>query len=205
MSAVRSLNNYLVAQPSNHRVLLYIVLFIAILGIAYLFFFSDMLVEYEDKQNEVAQKETKLRQLQTSPKFANIKNLQGQIKKKEQEISKTQNSIDAKRSSLQNRSDTFVNDSKFAAFLEDTMTKSRSLKLVVEDITISSKKLPYIGLLEIKKVMQIKGSGGFKNILSLIRYVESQDMLFKLQALNIEQDGDGILSFDANFNVAGLL
>lgn len=205
MSIVTSLNNYLVSQEPKQRVLLYLVLIVVIGAIGYFLLFSDMFIEYEEKQIEVSQKETKLKTLQRSPKFAKIKVLQKEVKAKEASIAKTKEVITYKNNQLQNRPEIFVNDSRFANLLEDMMIKSRSLKVTIDDVTINTEELPYVGLLEIKRQMEISGYGKFGKILSLMRYVENQDMLFKLQSLNLQEDANKSLLFRANFDVAGLL
>lgn len=186
MNRLDPLNNYLEQQAPKQRLILYVAFSIFVLAMGYLLVLSDMFTELEDKYSELNQKQLQLKKMQVTTSQSkivgtkkNIDNIQKKIEDKKVEQSQSVTSEDLPEFA--------IDDGTFAVFLENILTKSKLSNINVQNIFIDSKKLPYIGVLEIQKTININGYGKFMDILSLIRFTENQKFLIKLKSLSIKK------------------
>lgn len=208
MSKLEPLNDYLVTQPPKQRVMLYVALAIGIFVIAYFFYISDLSTDLSDTEDLYVQKQTELKTLQRNVDMKKLQVMRANIKKTKEEIQAKKLQIQEKTEKLNTSSVFLIDDSKFAIFLENTLLTSKSLNVKLSQINIDDSSLPYVGILDVKKQIQISGSGKFLDILRLFRFMEEQKFLLKTQYIKIKTPEKSIknknVEFQARFDVIGL-
>lgn len=185
MNSLNALNEYLKLQSPRQRMLLYISAGILVFGLAYLLFFSDVIDEYNSKNAILAQKELELKKLKNASGKKRIVELRQSIEDEKQDILIMQDKANATYKKIKNMSFFVVNDSNFAKLLKGALKNANDLKVNIYDVSIDTDKKPYIGVLKVQRSVTITGSGRFLNILDLIRYVESQKFLIKMDYMNV--------------------
>ncbi len=187
MNYTKQINTYLKNQNKKQRTYLYISVFILIMVLGYIFYLSDIEQEFEDSTYRLDDKKIEHSKVQNSAGVKKIKVLKKQIKDLELKIKNKElesSSSDIYTSASKNLN---VTDGSFTQFLEEFMSYAKDLHVKLQYVKINREKLPYIGLIEIKKSLSVKGTGKFLNVLKLIREMESRKFLIKLKYLTINK------------------
>jgi len=83
----------------------------------------------------------------------------------------------------------FSDEKDFNIFLETLLAKSLYYDFTIATLSIENKEQNYIGMLDIKKNIHLKGQGDFINTLSFIRAIEDNKMLISIKNFSVETNG----------------
>lgn len=207
MNSLSQIDNYLLSQKPRQRYILYISAIIFILLLGYILFISDKSEIIEEKDSIAQSKQIELQKQKRNSGLQQLGLLNKQIDKIKNDIVKAQKLASSGLLYTEESPNLKITDGDFAKFLEIAMDFSKKHKVHLSSVEITSEKLPYIGLLEIKKHLSIMGSGRFLDILTLIRYMEKQKFLIRLNSLDIykinppEKHDKPYKKYDVNFKV----
>ncbi len=186
MKFAEPINTYLEKQNKKQRIYLYISIVVLVFILGYILYIQDALNKYEDSSYRLENAKVEDTKVQNNSGLTKIKLLQKQIKKIRKKI-RDKELVASSDELYQEKRNLDVTDDNFTQFLEEFMNNAKSLHVNLEYVKIKREKLPYIGLIEVKKNLVTKGNGRFLNILKLIRSVEAQDFLIKLKYITINK------------------
>ena len=103
------------------------------------------------------------------------------------------------RNRLESMKVLLVNKLDFNKFLNNLLKESINKNLLIKNVKILEEDKQFIGKLYIKKVMIIEGEGRFLDIISFVRSLEQNKMLFSIRDFIIEIDEGLRFSFSIDF------
>lgn len=184
---IDNINDYLQAQPKNHRIVFYVAIVIAIIFFGYILALSDMMEEVEDGKMQIQEKEQKLKKAKSPTRFTKLKIMDKKIKKTNEAIKQKEENIEKQGEYLKIISLKQIDDSTFAVFLKRILSQTKQMNVKLINAKVNSKQMPYFGKLVVKKELMLKGNGRFLNVLKLLRFAEEQKFLIKLQSLKVQK------------------
>ena len=197
MSLKEQLNNIdlqLEVMSEQNRKMLYASVLIGTIVFVYYFFGLSLQEENSVKEQSLAKLEKKLAENRVSL-------LEKKIAKDNQQILllakeyETQNfKATALRTKLE-RMDYLSSDARgLADILERILKKSVSLNINVDKITLDNVRQQFTQQIEKRGSINIEGTASFNSVLKLLRFVESQEALIKIENVHF-----GLDKKDANF------
>ena len=175
-------------MSEQHRKMLYISVFIGMIVLVYYVFGLSLQEENNSKEETVMKLEKKLAENR-------VPLLEKKIKKDNQQILflakeyETQNfKSTALRTKLE-RMDYLSSDARgLADILERILKKSVSLNINIDKITLDDIRQKYTQQIEKRGAINIEGTAPFSSVLKLLRFVESQEALIKIENVHFDLD-----------------
>jgi len=191
MSLKEQLNNIdlqLEVMSEQNRKMLYASILIGTIVFVYYFFGLSLQEENSVKEQSLAKLEKKLAENRVSL-------LEKKIAKDNQQILllakeyETQNfKATALRTKLE-RMDYLSSDARgLADILERILKKSVSLNINVDKITLDNVRQQFTQQIEKRGSINIEGTASFNSVLKLLRFVESQEALIKIENVHFDLD-----------------
>ena len=175
-------------MSEQNRKMLYASVLIGIIVFVYYFFGLGLQEENSSKEETVMKLEKKLAENRVSL-------LENKIKKDNQQIlflAKEYETQNYKATSLRTkleRMDYLSSDARgLADILERILKKSVSLNINIDKIILDDIRQKYTQQIEKRGAINIEGTASFSSVLKLLRFVESQEALIKIENVHFDLD-----------------
>ena len=178
---------------------IYIAISVVLLAVFYFLFVSSALDEYDTNQQKITSLQKELKK--PTLRLTKINRLKKELVKNRTDIDKAREKMIFLQHKLDSKSFLFVSKKSTSLFLNTLLDNSLKKDVLIQTITLHNTSTPYIGNLELKKVIDVNASGGFLNELSFLRSVEKSPMLIKVENLHILLQETGLphFSFEVKF------
>jgi len=191
-------NNFLELDSKKRFLLLTGIIFLVLILIYY-FLIVPIIESIFSNQEKVVMLDKKISK--NSPE--KLKSKIFLIKKEILKVKNRKEELNIKLLKLRNRLDSMkvllVNKLDFNKFLNNLLKESINKNLLIKNVKILEEDKQFIGKLYIKKVMIIEGEGRFLDIISFVRSLEQNKMLFSIRDFIIEIDEGLRFSFSIDF------
>lgn len=184
------LDDQLENMPRAQRLALFVLIPVALIGMGYFFIAEALEEQTEFNEQSIARLE---RTIAANP----VGTLKRKIAKAGKEALELETKIEteqARKRFLQSRlerNDFVIFDQYgFAKLLDRVLKESVNLSVQIDRVDNEARKEHYFGNFWILKKVQIEGSGSFRSIVSLVRFIEAQKALLKMEGVTIRRDGD---------------
>lgn len=189
---MKKLENYLLHVNKRQKKMIYLSILLVI-GFLMNAISTPMLEEYENQQSQIES-------LQTSIATNSSNRIKKEIAEKSKllmginaEIEKQKEHITFLMSSLYKLKYAFFNEKEFASSLDEILKKSVNARLHIEHIkTLSLPKENAEKILKHRKRLEIKGFGGYKEIVAFIAHIESLDVLSTFETIQMDAGSDHV-------------
>ncbi len=203
MNRLEAIDEFLKTQNKIARVVIYFLCSLGFIAFCYFMVVIDTQEEVSRLQQKKEQKQKKLENLQKNVTIKKLKRLRAKVDTFKTSIQAEQDAIDKKTASLNNAKAFFIDDVRFSNYMKDFLKQSETLGVKLEETKFLPSKDTFMGLLSIKRQMQLSGTGEFLDILRLFRYLEEQKFLIQAYYIKIYKKDDKV-RFLAIFDVIGL-
>ena len=178
---------------------IYIAISVVLLAVFYFLFVSSALDEYDTNQQKITSLQKELKK--PTLRLTKINRLKKELVKNRTDIDKAREKMIFLQHKLDSKSFLFVSKKSTSLFLNTLLDNSLKKDVLIQTITLHNTSTPYIGNLELKKVIDVNASGGFLNELSFLRSVEKSPMLIKVENLHVVLQETDLphLSFEVKF------
>lgn len=156
----------------------------------------------EDTQTQIEETSARNFQLEQQIRRTDLRRLSKKIEEVRrnrlallEEIQKSTAAARYLRARMQRLAKMRFDQKRTADLLDAVLKKSADLGLRVDKIESTDDRKEITPLLERKKRFEIEGSGAFGRIVSLTHYIESLDMLAKIEQFGISLDPKGSTAF----------
>lgn len=201
---LEELENQLADMPLQKRLAVYAVIFFSILYASWYFLGEDMVNETEVLQESVQSLSKKLQN-------NSIKSLSQAITKTKKQNLKIEDdlvTLHFKEQFLQNKLEKlnfiYFNDLGIATILENILKHSMKEQIDIHLVESIQNEVKYVAHIVDKEQIYIKGSGSFKNILSLIQQIDYYNALLQIKEIEVSIDENSSTNFDLNISHYGV-
>jgi len=182
---IEQLENQLETLSTQNRIALYLTIFISIVFTSWLLITEDMDQELQDSKNNIISLEKELRK-------NSIKSLEREIKKVKKVnliLEEKNTEIHFKNQFIQTRLESlgfiFFDEMGIAKLLDKILKKSLENNIDIEFVESKNKNLIFITHVVEKQSVTVKGNGSFKDIMSLIQYIDSFSALLRIKKISV--------------------
>ena len=186
---LETLEEQLLDLETPKKLALFIVTPLILTGLFFYFFIDNQLSQIEEKKHKIITLEQKIHKDGPKMYMKRIAKIKQNIKQNKTVIDSEKGKKFALARKLKNIRFLFSNERDFNIFLETLLKKSVIYNFTITTLAIANENKKYIGMLDIKKSIHLKGRGDFINTLSFIRGVEDNKMLISVKRFNIETNG----------------
>ncbi len=165
----------------------------------------------EDVEVQIESAEARRVQLAQQMRHVDIRRVSKkieQIKKErlvsEEKLLKSRAAFGFLRTKLERVHKVRFDQKRLADLLEAILKRSADLGLRIKSIKSVPKSGDLTPFLESKREIKVEGSGDFADIVKLTYFIESLDMLAKLESIKISLDEDGRTIFDIDIKSYGM-
>jgi len=194
-----NLENNILELDSKKRFLLLTGIIFLVLILIYYFLIGPMIESIFSNQEKIIMLDKKISK--NSPK--KLKSKFFLIKKEILKAKNRKDELNIELLELRNRLEgmkvLLVNKLDFNKFLNNLLKESINKNLLIKNIKILEEDKQFVGKLYIKKVMRVEGEGRFLDIISFVRFLEQNNMLFSIRDFIIEIDEGLIFSLSIDF------
>ena len=201
---IEQLESQLDEMEKSKRIAIYITIIISLVYTSWNIFGEDMSLEIETKESNIVSLMQKLQK-------NSIKSIEGAIKKAQREslaLEEDVTNLHFKNQFLRGKLESigfiYYNQQGMATILDDTLKSTLKNKIDVSLIESHSKHQKFAPYIFNKKQIDIKGSGSFKGIMSLIQYIDSFNALLKIDSITVDIDKDQKTTFELDISSYGV-
>ncbi|BAF70675.1 hypothetical protein [Nitratiruptor sp. SB155-2] len=182
--------------------MIYIAILVLALLLFYFFFYDPLEQELQSKSQKLQNLIQKAHKLSKTSIIQKIKREQKEIAKLNLDIEKLKTKRYKLMQQLQQKRYQLMMPKNFYAFLTDFLSKSVIYGVDLQKIDFNPIKKKFVAGLYIVQEMELTGSGRFLDIVKLLRYAESNRLLFRINTLHIEL-AEGYPKFHATLQFFG--
>lgn len=182
---IEQLENQLETLSIQKKVAVYITLFISIIFAGWFFISEDVNLQLQESKNSIISLEKELRK-------NSIKSLEQELKKAKNDsliLEEKNTEIHFKNQFIQSRLESlgfiFFDEMGIAKLLDKILKKSLENNIDIEFVESKNKNLIFITHVLEKQSLTVKGNGSFKDIMSLIQYIDSFSALLRIKKISV--------------------
>jgi len=187
---IEQLNHQLENLSIQKRIMVYLAIFISILILSWFLISEEMNTKLENSQNTIVSLEKDL-------KKNSIKSLEKEIKKRKKKsliLEEKNTNIHFKNQFIQTKLESlgfiFYDEMGIAQLLDKILQKSIEKNIDIQFIDSKDKNIIFITHVLEKQAITVNGHGSFKNIISLIQYIDSFSALLRIKKISVDIEGD---------------
>ena len=200
---MNNVENYLSKMDKKQRSMVYA----SVVFVVFMIFNTLATPMVEEQQQLITQIET----LQTSIAKNRTHALKKEIALASKELLTHTSEVEAQKekitfllSSLYSLKYAFFNEKEFASALDAILQKSINVKLSIDHIkNVALKNEESMRIVKHKKRLEVSGSGGFKEIVSLVNHIENLKMLLSFNSISLKARENDV-SFTLIVDVYGI-
>ncbi len=200
---IEQLENQLETLSLPKRIAVYITLFISIIFMSWVLISEDLSIEIENSKNSLVKLEKDLRK-------NSIKSLENELKKAKDEslrLEEINTEIHFKNQFIQTKLESlgfiFYDEMGIAQLLDKILKKSIEKNIDINFVESKDKNIVFITHVLEKQAVTVNGSGSFKDIISLIQYIDSFSALLRIKHISIDIE-NGKTTFTLNISHYGV-
>ncbi|MEA2099026.1 MAG: hypothetical protein U9P72_02750 [Campylobacterota bacterium] len=187
---IEQLENQLDSLPKQKRVAVYATLFISIVLASWILISEDMSIELQNQEDSILSLEKDFRK-------NSIKSLEQEIKKAKKEsliLEEKNTEIHFKNQFIQTKLESlgfiFFDEMGIAQLLDKILKNSLEHNIDIKFVESKNKNVVFITHVLEKQSVTVNGSGSFKDIMSLIQYIDSFSALLRIKKISIDIEDD---------------
>jgi len=182
---IEQLENQLETLSIQKKVAVYLTLFISIVFASWFFISEDINLQLQKSKDSIVSLEKELRK-------NSIKSLEQELKKAKNDslvLEEKNTEIHFKNQFIQSRLESlgfiFFDEMGIAKLLDKILKKSLENNIDIEFVESKNKNLVFITHVLEKQSLTVKGNGSFKDIMSLIQYIDSFSALLRIKKISV--------------------
>ena len=182
---IEQLENQLETLSIQKKVAVYLTLFISIVFASWFFISEDINLQLQKSKDSIVSLEKELRK-------NSIKSLEQELKKAKNDslvLEEKNTEIHFKNQFIQSRLESlgfiFFDEMGIAKLLDKILKKSLENNIDIEFVESKNKNLIFITHVLEKQSLTVKGNGSFKDIMSLIQYIDSFSALLRIKKISV--------------------
>lgn len=200
---MKNVESYLSKMDKKQQSMIYVSVILCVFMI-----FNTLMTPMVEEQQQLA---TQIETLQTSVAKNKTHALKKEIALASKELLTHTSEVEAQKekitfllSSLYSLKYAFFNEKEFASALDAILQKSINAKLSIDHIkNVALKNEESMRIVKHKKRLEVSGSGGFKEIVSLINHIENLKMLLSFDSISLKARENDV-SFTLIVDVYGI-
>ncbi|BCD60871.1 MULTISPECIES: hypothetical protein [unclassified Nitratiruptor] len=171
---------------SKTLMMIYALVFLLALFLFYFFSYEPLEQQLQSKSQKLQHLIQKARKLSKTSIVQKIKREQNEIAQLNLDIEQLKTQRFQLMQQLQQKHYQLMMPKNFYAFLTDFLSKSVIYGVDLQKIDFNPTVKKFVAKLYIVQEMELTGSGRFLDIVKLLRYAESNRLLFRISSLHIE-------------------
>lgn len=200
---MKNVESYLSKMDKKQQSMIYVSVILCVFMI-----FNTLMTPMVEEQQQLA---TQIETLQTSVAKNKTHALKKEIALASKELLTHTSEVEAQKekitfllSSLYSLKYAFFNEKEFASALDAILQKSINAKLSIDHIkNVALKNEESMRIVKHKKRLEVSGSGGFKEIVSLVNHIENLKMLLSFDSISLKARENDV-SFTLIVDVYGI-
>ncbi|MEA2111478.1 MAG: hypothetical protein U9P71_05465 [Campylobacterota bacterium] len=200
---IELLESQLSEMPSSKRLGIYAVILISLVFMSWNFFGEEMYNDITSKEESLISLEQKLQKNSTRSIKTAIKKSQKESLTLQDDLTNIHFKDQFLRSKLESIGFILYDQKGATQILDDVLKQSVKKGITIDIIESERRNTPYISHIVEKSLINVKGDGPFKSILSLMQYIDNLNVLMRTQMLSITINENNATYFDLNLSHYG--